>query len=51
MRFRKTQLVADYIKGKLFTFDAPTNAAPLTGLSLDLQSSRDILFELPEAEK
>jgi hypothetical protein len=40
-----------FLKGKLFTFDAPTNAAPLTGLSMDLQSSRDILFELPEAEK
>ena len=40
-----------FLKGTLFTFDAPTNAAPLTGLSLDLQSSRDILFELPEAEK
>jgi hypothetical protein len=35
----------------LFTFDAPTNAALLTGLFMDLQSSRDILFELPEAEK
>ena len=40
-----------FLKGKLFTFDAPTNAAPLTGLSMDLQSSRDILFELPGAEK
>ena len=40
-----------FLKGKLFTFDAPTNAATLTGLSMDLQSSRDILFELPEAEK
>jgi hypothetical protein len=40
-----------FLKGKLHTFDAPTNAAPLTGLSLDLQSSRDILFELPEAER
>jgi hypothetical protein len=39
------------LKGKLFTFDAPTHAAPLTGLSLDLQSSRDILLELPEAAK
>ena len=40
-----------FLKGKLFTFDAPTNAALLTGLSLDLQSSRDILFELPGAAK
>jgi len=38
-------------EGKLFTFDAPTNVAHLTGLSMDLQSSRDILFELSEAEK
>ena len=40
-----------FLKGKLFAFDAPTNAAPLTGLSLDLKSSRDILFELPVAAK
>ena len=40
-----------FLKGKLFAFDAPTNAALLTGLSLDLQSSRDILFELPGAAK
>ena len=38
-----------YVKGKLFTFDAPTNAEALTGLVMELKSSDDILFELPAA--
>jgi hypothetical protein len=37
-----------FVRGRLLTFDAPTNAAVLTGLYLELQSSRDILLEPPE---
>ena len=37
-----------FVKGRIFTFDAPTNAAPLTGLYMELQSSHDILLEPPE---
>ena len=36
-----------FVKGKLFTFDAPTNEATLTGLTMELQSSDDISFEPP----
>lgn len=36
------------LQGRLFTFDAPTNGALLTGLRLALSSSRDILFEVSE---
>ena len=38
-----------YVKGKLSTFDAPTNAEALTGLVMELKSSDDILFEPPAA--
>ena len=34
-----------FLTGKLVTFDAPTNTGALTGLTLELQSSDDILFE------
>ena len=37
-----------FLQGKLFTFDAPTNGARLTGLRLELSSSSDILFEVSE---
>jgi hypothetical protein len=37
-----------FVKGRIFTFDAPTNATPLTGLYMELQSSHDILLEPPE---
>lgn len=33
-----------FLKGRLRTFQAPANLVPLTGLSLELTSSRDILF-------
>lgn len=37
-----------FVSGRLFCFDAPTQAADLTGLSLELASSRDIrLAPLP----
>jgi len=39
-----------FVKGKLHTFDAPTNTGALTGLSLELESSDDILLG-PPAEK
>jgi hypothetical protein len=39
-----------FVKGKLHTFDAPTNTSALTGLSLELESSDDILLG-PPAEK
>ena len=37
-----------FLKGRLFTFDAPTNARTLVGLTMDVQSSRDIRLGLPE---
>lgn len=37
-----------FVKGTIFTFDAPTNAASLTGLRMDLSSSHDILLEPSE---
>jgi hypothetical protein len=39
-----------FVTGKLHTFDAPTNTGALTGLSLELQSSDDILLEPPAAK-
>lgn len=33
-----------FLKGRLFTFDAPTNASSLIGLYMELQSSQDILL-------
>jgi hypothetical protein len=36
------------VTGRVFTFDAPTNVTPLTGLYLELESSDDILLEVPE---
>jgi hypothetical protein len=37
-----------FVTGRIFTFDAPTNITPLTGLYMELQSSDDILLEVPE---
>jgi hypothetical protein len=37
-----------FLKGTIFTFDAPTDAMLLTGLYMELQSSHDILLEPPE---
>jgi hypothetical protein len=37
-----------FVKGKIFTFDAPTNATARTGLYMELQSSHDILLQPPE---
>jgi hypothetical protein len=35
-----------FVKGKIFTFDAPTNVGRFTGLYMELQSSKDIALEL-----
>ena len=37
-----------FVKGRIFTFDAPANAVSRTGLYMELQSSHDILLEAPE---
>ena len=37
-----------FVKGRIFTFDAPTNVTPLTGLYMELQSSDNIRLQLPE---
>jgi len=37
-----------FVTGRIFTFDAPTNVTPLTGLYMELQSSDDIRLQLPE---
>jgi hypothetical protein len=39
-----------FVKGKLHTFDAPTNTGALTGLTMALGSSKDILLEPPAAK-
>ena len=36
-----------YVKGRIFAFAMPTNAATLTGLSMTLECSRDIAFSMP----
>lgn len=36
-----------FLKGRIITFDAPTNFARRVGIYMELESSRDILFELP----
>lgn len=41
--FRSTKV---YLKGRIHTFDMPTNFSNLTGLYLKLDSSRDILFTI-----
>jgi len=37
-----------FLTGKLFTFDAPTNAVSLAGLTMELGSAHDIRLELPD---
>ena len=37
-----------YVKGKVFTFNAPTNVSVLTGLYIELQASQDIRIGNPE---
>ncbi len=44
---RPTQV---FVTGKLLTFTAPTNTVTLTGLYLEVPSSRDILLEPPSAK-
>jgi hypothetical protein len=39
-----------FVTGKLHTFDAPTNTGALTGLTIELRSSNDILLEPPAAK-
>ena len=36
-----------FVTGKLFTYEAPTNTASLTGIYLELQSSNEVLLEPP----
>ena len=38
-----------FVKGRLFTFDAPTNVATHSGLYMQLQSSQNILLRPPKA--
>ena len=45
---RSEQPTRVFLKGRLFTFDAPTNLDFKTGLYLDLESSADILFSNPD---
>ena len=40
-----------FLTGKIFTFEAPTNAAPLTGLYMEAQSSRDVVVALPDDKR
>jgi hypothetical protein len=39
-----------FVTGELHTFDAPTNTGALTGLTMELRSSNDILLEPPAAK-
>jgi hypothetical protein len=39
-----------FLTGRIDAFDAPTSHATLTGLTMELQSSRDILFAPPEVK-
>ena len=39
-----------FLTGRIVIFDAPTNNATLTGLTLELQSSDDVLLALPEVK-
>jgi hypothetical protein len=36
-----------FIKGKIFTFDAPINFTTITGLKMEVKSTNDILLEPP----
>ena len=40
-----------FLRGRLRTFDAPTNAAALTGLRMELESSDDIRLEPPDEKR
>ena len=40
-----------FVTGKLYTYEAPTNTSSQTGIYLEVQSSNDILLELPEKDK
>ena len=37
-----------FVRGRIFTFDAPANTVSRTGLYMELESSHDILLEPPE---
>ena len=37
-----------FVTGKLFTYEAPTNTASLTGIYLEVQSSNEVLLEPPQ---
>jgi hypothetical protein len=39
-----------FVTGRIYTFDAPTNAVSRTGLYMELQSSGNIQLELSEAK-
>lgn len=38
------------LKGRLFTFQAPTQSSDLTGLYLEVASSRDVRLAAPNGE-
>jgi hypothetical protein len=40
-----------FLTGRLLTFDAPTNAAGLTGLTMELESAQAILLALPRQRR
>ena len=40
-----------FVTGRIYTTEAPTNLASLTGLYMELQSSDDILIESPEIDR
>ena len=40
-----------FVKGRIFTFNAPTNTSLPTGMYMELQSSNDVLLELPEENR
>ncbi len=48
---RAQQPTKVFVKGRIFTVDAPTNVTSLTGLYMELESSHDILLELPEDKR
>jgi hypothetical protein len=39
-----------FLKGRLFTFQAPTQISDLTGLYLEVASSRDVRLAAPNGE-
>jgi hypothetical protein len=40
-----------FVRGRIFTFDAPTNYSRAVGLYMDLESSADVLLTPAAAEQ